>query len=1462
MAKCKRILCAILSVAMVLSIVPMGTLGASAADASDAGFNTAAVDNGDGKLLVPTVTLESTEVIRVAADASGSAITSGTTIVPATPSGLPQISSGYTTQFYCDETPVSPTVVFTSDMELASTPTISCENNTGISFSAPVQSGNTYTWTITAGTGVTVGPLNFVVDYSNSYVDSLTGNTVTNYFKAYTTSYVENIAQPATFYVFRTRDGSVGHEDVRCSWVVRILGANTYGSYAQYSTDTTDDSAAHGYYSFISDTYVDFGSSEAARGFGTMVYDKEAANSDGNMVINANNDTWRPVSTTYVDRGLGEALTQVNLRLTQLERLGLRKDGKYTHYARYSRMKVLNGAVYFDADSVSNNAARLEIGLDQDLVSDVQLANNAYTNIPFTGSTYGNSAVLDETTGNYLSQYTLVYSAGSHYSAVDRIANADVGINIDIVTYDKSELRFYMAELIRDYDPTTKLAATSEIGIYPQSQFYSAGWDAYKSAFQSAQAVLNRPDTTQNDINAALSTLETAVDGLVVAEADYSVVDIAKAEAATKDPLNYTEASWANLVAALDAAEAAQGYSVFYQSAVDKLAIDINDAIAALEYAEADWTLVNDAIAVYENLDPSKYTSASWSNLRNAVNTAMAEMEAEPPYTVADQAYVDSLAKAISDAIDALEDALADYTAFDEQVARYENEVIPEKEAIEAELVAAGISLEDLGLTSVYTNTSWKRLQTALAFERDLTWQYQQDVDDATESLTDAINNLTLADAVYTGVEEQIAIADELDPSWYTEESWADLEAAINAVVEGKKINEQVTVNGYATDIATAIANLDEAYADYTEVDLAVGRAEAIDPSLYTDDSYNAIWNIYDTINWNLMAKDQATVDGYAASLNEAIDNLEYLPADYSEVEQAKTRWDNITDKSIYTNASVANVANAINAVVEGKNITEQAEVDAMAKAINDAIDALEEKGADYTALKAAYEAAKAEVEKHNTFLAANGVGYYTDATLADLQAAIDAVPVENGEIVEDKKLSEQADVDALTTALVDAKAALQLNPADYTALDEILKTVPSDADLENLYTVDSAAAVLAAVINANAVDRNLKVDEQATIDALVAEVDTAIKGLEYKPADYTVVENAKTAAQTELDKGIWTSDSVQAVNDAINAVVEGKNITEQAEVDAMAQAIVDATAALTPEYADYTKVTEALIEVELINTAIVTPESYAKVTEAVDAVVEGHYAKDQAIVDGYAAAINEAIANLEYLYADWSKVDALITEIEGLDPTLYSNYDEIYYTYLYPYMYTEIPAAKQNYVYIDTQAQVDAMYDQLYSYYQMLELAEVYVERFEAIGTTVFKTQSGVNYIYGLQEKLTKAKFQNTYVEYENVTLEYSLTTTRWLGTGSTVTVKSAKTGEVIATYVIVIYGDVDGNAIIEATDSMMIFNSTTGVTAPLTGAAKLAANLEGTRVAINNNDKVVLDAVLKGTMTIDQTTGKGVAA
>ena len=79
----------------------------------------------------------------------------------------------------------------------------------------------------------------------------------------------------------------------------------------------------------------------------------------------------------------------------------------------------------------------------------------------------------------------------------------------------------------------------------------------------------------------------------------------------------------------------------------------------------------------------------------------------------------------------------------------------------------------------------------------------------------------------------------------------------------------------------------------------------------------------------------------------------------------------------------------------------------------------------------------------------------------------------------------------------------------------------------------------------------------QDAINQAYETLDKAIKALEYKDADYSAVEKAKEKVPADLS--IYTEESVKALNDALAGVEEGKNITEQEEVDAMAKAIENA---------------------------------------------------------------------------------------------------------------------------------------------------------------------------------------------------------------------------------------------------------------------------------------------------------------
>ena len=131
-------------------------------------------------------------------------------------------------------------------------------------------------------------------------------------------------------------------------------------------------------------------------------------------------------------------------------------------------------------------------------------------------------------------------------------------------------------------------------------------------------------------------------------------------------------------------------------------------------------------------------------------------------------------------------------------------------------------------------------------------------------------------------------------------------------------------------------------------------------------------------------------------------------------------------------------------------------------------------------------------------------------------------------------------------------------SPADYSAVDAAI----AKANALKKDDYKDFSAVEAAV---NAVVRDKNITEQSEVDAMAQAIEDAITALQYKDADYTKVDEAIAKAKA-LNKDDYKDFS--AVEAAVNAVVRDKNITEQSEVDAMAQAIEDAIAALEKKQA------------------------------------------------------------------------------------------------------------------------------------------------------------------------------------------------------------------------------------------------------------------------------------------------------
>ena len=396
--------------------------------------------------------------------------------------------------------------------------------------------------------------------------------------------------------------------------------------------------------------------------------------------------------------------------------------------------------------------------------------------------------------------------------------------------------------------------------------------------------------------------------------------------------------------------------------------------------------------------------------------------------------------------------------------------------------------------------------------------------------------------------------------------------------------------------------------ADYSSVDAAIAKANALNKNDYKD--FSAVETAVNAVTRGKNLKEQGEVDAMAKAIEDAVAALQYKDADYTKVDAAIDRANKL-NKDNYKDFT--GVEAAVNAVAHGKNITQQAEVDAMAKAIEDALAALQYKNADYTKVDAAIAKANA-LNKDN----------YKD--FSGVEAAVKAV-------VRGKNVTKQSEVDAMAKAIEDAINALVYKDADYTKVDAAIAKAKA-LNKDNYKDLSGVEAAVKAVV------RGKNITKQSEVDKMEKAIEDAIAAIQYKGANYTKVD-AAIAKANSLNKDNYQDFS--GVDDAVKAVVRGKNITEQSEVDKMAKAIEKAIDALQYKGADYTKVDAAIGKANALNKD--NYKDFSGVESAVKAVVRGKNITEQSEVDKMAKAIDDAISVLQYKDADYTKVDAVIAK-------------------------------------------------------------------------------------------------------------------------------------------------------------------------------------------------------------------------
>lgn len=323
----------------------------------------------------------------------------------------------------------------------------------------------------------------------------------------------------------------------------------------------------------------------------------------------------------------------------------------------------------------------------------------------------------------------------------------------------------------------------------------------------------------------------------------------------------------------------------------------------------------------------------------------------------------------------------------------------------------------------------------------------------------------------------------------------------------------------------------DDNVGDYSKVEYAINKAKSINMDKYDKSWVSAIDESVRTVVYGIDASYQSTIDGFADELNDIFEWMNVSWSDYSAVDEAIERA-NALDRSRYSAKSLEELDATIEYVNSKRycDVADSTLVNMYAYNINEAVDNLKPILADYSSLNLIVDQANAINRE-----------LYTQSSLAELDELIASI---------DWKSDNQELVSSFEEAVREAIENLEYLPADYSALDE-LKEKCSSLD-RSLYTAESLQRLDDAL---KAAEEKLTVDKQAQADALIEAARNAYDLLEYLPADYSAVEQAKERVSA-LDRRYYSEKSLIILDNAVKTVVYGLDITEQARVDGFAQTI------------------------------------------------------------------------------------------------------------------------------------------------------------------------------------------------------------------------------------------------------------------------------------------------------------------
>ena len=566
---------------------------------------------------------------------------------------------------------------------------------------------------------------------------------------------------------------------------------------------------------------------------------------------------------------------------------------------------------------------------------------------------------------------------------------------------------------------------------------------------------------TQEEVAAMIKKLEGAEAKLVDASA------LKKAIADAEKKVETSTVTSAEPVKA-KIAEAKQLLVNGTKDAIDAMVAELTEAVKGL-VARGDVTDLKALIDQYakENLKAEDHTTSTWSAYETALNAANAIVTDN---SNSDQAAVDAAKKVLEDAhaalakrgnTDALKALIEEYKELKE--ADYTHETwVKYEEALEA---ANGIVADNSNKTQAEVDAAKDALKAAkeALVKAPVDPQLDKSKLQAAVDAAKAKDENAYTTASYNAMEKVLAEAEEL-------------------LTNGK---DQAAIDAKAKDLNDAVAALVErGNTDALKALIAEYKAEGLKEADYTTDSWKAYTDALTAAekvvkdNSNL---DQAAVDAAKKALEDAHTALVKVEQINKEALKAAIDAAKAADAILYTTDSYKAMKTVLSDAEKVlKDSKDQTEIDAAAKALNDAVTALVQRGNT--------DALKALIEEYKDLKEAD----YTADSWKEYADALKAAKA----IVEDNSNSDQAAVDAALNALRDARVALKLSGKPSVDKSELQAAYDKYKDKKNDgYTAESWAKFENALKSAKAILDN----EAATADqvkAALAQLNSAAEGL------------------------------------------------------------------------------------------------------------------------------------------------------------------------------------------------------------------------------------------------------------------------------------------------------------------------------------------------------------------------------